>query len=149
MNNQNKVHLCLNFEFSRGLNSPFFFRMSLSIYLDQDNKYPLRPQVCGKFSSFMLDMPKMRNLRDIHVPGVQLTRNLAETFIKTIEAQKDLKFVDSLVPTYKNLSRKMRFSGSYLTTFLLVIVYVNIFIWSHMESRKSVFSLISSLFDRF
>ena len=65
-------------------------------------------------------MPKMRNLGYIHVPGVQLSRNLAEIFIKTKEAQKDLKFVDSLVPTYKNLSRKMRFSGSYLTTFLLV-----------------------------
>ena len=56
----------------------------------------------------------------IYVPVVQLSRNLAEIFIKTIEDQKDLKFVDSLVPTYKNLSRKMRFSGSYLTTFLLV-----------------------------
>ena len=71
----------------------------------------------------MLYMPKMRNLGYIHVPLVQLSRNLAEIFIKAIEAQKDLKFVDSLVPTYKNLSRKMRFSGSYLTTFLLVLFY--------------------------
>ena len=63
-------------------------------------------------------MPKMRNLGYIHVPVVQLSRNLAEIFIKTIEAQKDLKFVDSLVPTYKNLSR---FSGSFLTTLLLVL----------------------------
>ena len=41
----------------------------------------------GKSSSFMLDMTKMRNLRYIHVPVVQLSRNLAEIFIKTIEAQ--------------------------------------------------------------
>ena len=46
----------------------------------------------------MLDMPKMRILGYIHVPVVLLSRNLAEIFIKTIEAQKDLKFVDSLVP---------------------------------------------------
>ena len=51
------------------------------------------------FSSNMLELPKMRNLGYIHVPVVQLSRNLAEIFIKTIEAQKDLKFVDNLVPT--------------------------------------------------
>ena len=83
----------------------------------------------------MLNMPKMRNLGYIHAPVVQLSRNLAEIFIKKIEAQKDLKFVDSLVPTYKNLSRKMGFSGSYLTTFLLVFRF---FVWRFRFLREDI-----------
>ena len=45
----------------------------------------------------MLDMPKMKNLGYINVPVVQLRRNLAKIFIKTIEAQQDLKFLKSPV----------------------------------------------------
>jgi len=44
-------------------------------------------------------MPKMGNLGYIYVPVVQSSRNLAEIFIKTIEAQYDLKFVESPVPS--------------------------------------------------
>ena len=73
--------------------------LKFGMYINQGNKNPLRPETCGKSSSFMLDMPKMRNLGYIHVPVVQSSRNLAEIFIQTIEAQQDLKFVESPVPS--------------------------------------------------
>ena len=71
----------------------------------------------------MLEMLYMQKMMNLGYKHVHVVRNLAEIFIKTIEAQLDLKFVESQVPTHENLSRKMRFSRSYLTTFLLVLFY--------------------------
>ena len=53
--------------------------------------------------------------------------------------------MDSLVPTYKNLSRKMRFSGSYLTTFLLVYFFpTNLWADFHQKLYSSILAPFKS-----
>ena len=67
--------------------------------------------------------------RVLQVPVVIMSWNLACILIKAIETHSDLNFVESSVSTYENLPRKMRFSGSYLTTFLLVCSYTYIYVY--------------------